>query len=160
MKVNPYNRAAAVAYARKWALGHNPEFYNFDKLGGDCTNFASQTIYAGGGVMNFTPTFGWFYVSSSRRTPSWTGVEYLRNFLVANTQTGPFAAEVGVELIQPGDIIQLGNDEGFYHSPVVTSVENGRILVAAHTFAALDRPLNSYDFRRMRCLHILGVRSD
>ena len=48
-----YNRDAAVAYAEKWALSRNPAFYNFSGIGGDCTNFASQCIYAGSGVMSY-----------------------------------------------------------------------------------------------------------
>ena len=58
-----YNRANAVAYAKKWAYGRNPKYYDFSDLGGDCTNFASQCIYAGSGVMNYTPTYGWYYIS-------------------------------------------------------------------------------------------------
>ena len=53
-----YNRSAAVAYARKWAYARNPEYYDFSEIGGNCTNFASQCIYAGSGVMNYTPTYG------------------------------------------------------------------------------------------------------
>ena len=55
-----YNREAATQYAIKWALAHNPSFYNFQQSGGDCTNFASQSIYAGSGIMNyvlFKPAF-------------------------------------------------------------------------------------------------------
>ena len=54
----PYNRAAAVAYAEKWAFSRNPEYYDFHGIGGDCTNFVSQCIYAGCGVMNYTPEYG------------------------------------------------------------------------------------------------------
>ena len=50
-----YDREAAVEYANKWAYGRNPRFYDFSQLGGDCTNFASQCIYAGSGIMNYTP---------------------------------------------------------------------------------------------------------
>ena len=42
-----YNRAAAVAYAHAWAYRRNPRYYNYEELGGDCTNFASQCLYAG-----------------------------------------------------------------------------------------------------------------
>ena len=79
-----YNREAAVAYAREWALSRNPAYYDYSELGGDCTNFASQCIYAGAGVMNYTPVFGWYYISSAERTASWTGVEFLYNFLTQN----------------------------------------------------------------------------
>ena len=42
-----YNRRAAVAYAHRWAFRRNPVFYDYEGLGGDCTNFASQCLYAG-----------------------------------------------------------------------------------------------------------------
>ena len=57
----PYDRRAAVAYAHQWAYGRNPDFYDYEEIGGDCTNFASQCLYAGTGVMNFDPIYGWFY---------------------------------------------------------------------------------------------------
>ena len=55
----PYNRRAAVAYAHKWAYTRNPAFYDFSEIGGDCTNFASQCMYAGTGIMHVTPECGW-----------------------------------------------------------------------------------------------------
>ena len=153
-----YNRAAAVAYARRWALGRNPEFYDFSKLGGDCTNFASQCIYEGSAVMNFTPVFGWYYLSVSDRTPSWTGVEYLYQFLINNESVGPFAREVSSREVMPGDIVQLGNSRGeFYHTPVIVETRP-RILVAAHSNDALNRPLSTYSYERARFLHIEAVR--
>lgn len=159
MDIIEYDRAAAVRYAKKWAYSRNPSYYNFNDLGGDCTNFASQCIYAGAGIMNYTPVFGWFYKNLNERTPSWTGVEYLYNFLVANDGAGPFAEEAGLKDLQIGDIVQLGRANGdFYHSPVVVRISNGRIFVAAHTYDAYDKPLSSYRFERVRGIHILGVR--
>lgn len=160
MPVTAYDRDAATAYAEKWAFARNPAYYNFERIGGDCTNFASQCIYAGAKVMNFTPTFGWFYRSVNDRTPSWTGVEYLYNFLVNNQGVGPFAEEVPVSRLEVGDIVQLGRETGdFYHSPVVVGFSRGQILVAAHTYDAYMRPLSSYSYERARGIHILGVRT-
>lgn len=48
----PYNREAAVKYAVEWAYRRNQEYYDFEQIGGDCTNFVSQCILAGTGVMN------------------------------------------------------------------------------------------------------------
>ena len=43
-----YNPSKAVAYAKKWAYGRNPNYKDYDPLGGDCANFVSQCIMAGG----------------------------------------------------------------------------------------------------------------
>ena len=153
-----YDREAAVAYAWEWALSRNPEFYDFTEIGGDCTNFASQCIYAGAGVMNFTPIFGWFYRSPDDRTASWTGVEYLYEFLVSNRSVGPYAREVSWREARPGDVVQLGRADGdFYHTLVITEI-TPTILVAAHSADSLDRPLYTYRFDVARFLHIEGVR--
>lgn len=158
MREISYNREAAVAYARRWALGRNPAYFDFEKLGGDCTNFASQCIYAGARVMNYKTVMGWYYRSSSDRTPSWSGVEYLNNFLTNNRSVGPYARVVSENEVQPGDIVQLGTAGGdYYHSPVVTVVKP-TILLAAHTYDALDRPLFSYNYGTIRFIHIDGVR--
>ena len=163
MRTYAYDRARAVAYAHRWAYRRNPKFYNFDGLGGDCTNFASQCILAGAGIMNPTPTFGWYYRSLSDRSPSWTGVEFLHNFLVGNEGQGPFAVVTELAEAQPGDIIQLRfSGDVFQHSPVAVWVGRkptpANILVAAHTYNTDFRPLSSYDYEECRCLHILGVR--
>ncbi|MDE7182267.1 MAG: amidase domain-containing protein [Clostridia bacterium] len=156
-----YDRQAAFDYAKKWAFGRNPAYYDFSRIGGDCTNFASQCIFAGAKVMNFTPVLGWFYRSANDRTASWTGVEYLYNFLTGNTDgEGPYAEEVPLDRLEVGDIVQLGRATGdFYHSPVVVGVSNGRILVAAHSYDAFGKPLSSYTFEQARGIHILGVRA-
>lgn len=159
MVIIDYDRDAAVEYARLWAFGRNPAFYNFDGIGGDCTNFASQCIYAGAKLMNFTPVKGWYYRSSGDRTASWTGVEYLYDFLLNNEGVGPFAEETTIDKLEKGDIVQLGTATGdFYHSPVVTGFLRGNILVAAHTYDAFNKPLYSYLFARARGIHIIGVR--
>lgn len=158
MRDNPYDRTAAVSYARKWALDRNQAYYNFEDIGGDCTNFASQCIFAGAGVMNFTPVTGWYYRSASDRTASWTGVKYLYDFLINNRSVGPYGHEVSPSEVEPGDIVQLGTQDGhFYHSPVITSIAP-TILVAAHTYDVLDRPLSSYNYQIVRFIHIDGVR--
>ena len=158
MQKRSYNREAAVSYARKWVYSRNPTYYDFEKIGGDCTNFASQCIYAGSKILNYTPVTGWYYRSVSDRSASWTGVEYLFKFLTNNKSVGPYARIVSRNEVLPGDIVQLGSYRGgFYHSPVIVAVKP-TILVAAHTYDVLDRPLDSYEYEMARFLHIDGVR--
>ncbi len=157
-KVAKYNRKKAVSYAKRWAFDRNTKYTDFSGMGGDCTNFASQCLYAGSGIINYTPVFGWYYKNINDRSPSWTGVEFLYNFLVSNRTRAVFASEVEIEYIMPGDIIQLGNAERFYHTLVVVSAENPNdIYISTHTFNAYMRPLHSYQYERIRFLHIEGV---
>lgn len=155
-----YDREAAVAYAHRWAFDRNPDFYNYDGIGGDCTNFASQVLLAGGAPMNYTPTFGWYYIDANNKAPAWTGVEYLYRFLTGdNPRCGPRGMVVPLEQIEPGDIIQLSFDgETFAHTPVVVSVGSEptpeQILVAAHTIDSDNRPLATYDYQALRPIHI------
>jgi hypothetical protein len=85
----PYNRMRAVEYARTWALDRNPLFIDFTGIGGNCTNFVSQCVLAGSCVMNYTPDFGWYYVSAEDRAPAWSSVEYFFDFI---TQDPDFLA--------------------------------------------------------------------
>lgn len=155
-----YNRSSAVAYSNEWALKRNPRFLDFENLGGDCSNFCSQCIYAGAGVMNYTPTMGWYYNSAYDRAPAWTAVLYLYNFLVRNKGVGPYASIVELGGIMPGDIIQLDTGLGYFHHSVVVIQAGGMAdtLVNAHTYDALQRPLNTYNIEQVRYLHIEGVR--
>ena len=46
VKEKRYDRQKVIEYAKKWSYLRNPKYYNFDSVGGDCTSFASQCIYA------------------------------------------------------------------------------------------------------------------
>ena len=161
--VKPYNRENAVAYARKYAFSQNSLFANFAGIGGNCTNFVSQCIYAGSCEMNYKPTFGWYYIDSNDKSPAWTGVPYFYNFMTRREETiGPVAVESSIEQIMPGDVVQLSfREQEWNHTPVVVSVTSPQpsgILVAAHSYDADNRPLSSYQYRDIRYIHFVGVR--
>ena len=156
-----YFRSRAVMYARKYALVRNPLFFTFEGIGGNCTNFVSQCLLAGSCVMNFTPIYGWFYLSASRRAAAWTGVEFFYNFITSNEGLGPYGAVVTRDAVQVGDVIQLQNEEDvFYHTLIVSEIKEGEIYVCANSVDSLDRPLSSYEYKAERFIHIQGVRYD
>lgn len=164
MKIDlPYNRERAVEYARRWALSRNPLFIDFTGRGGDCTSFVSQCVFAGCGVMNYTETFGWYYISPMNRAPAWSGVDEFFNFMTGapdfvaeNGGTGPRGFDVtDASQIEIGDVIQLQNDMGeFYHSLLISEITQNDILVCAHSDDALDRPISTYNFAALRVIHI------
>lgn len=153
-----YNREDAVLYARKWALGANPRYYHFAGIGGDCTNFISQCLYAGGGVMNYNKYYGWFYKDILNRSPSWTSVEYLKDFLLRENGVGPIGELATINKLERGDIIQLKqNPTHFNHTVIISNIVRGKIYVCAHSNDALDKPLDEYFFNELRCIHIKGI---
>ena len=162
----PYVRERAVEYALRWALSRNPLFPDFAGIGGDCTNFVSQAILAGSCVMNDTLDFGWYYFSPENRAPAWTGVQFFYNFITGNPEylrenggEGPFGAEVPTTMIEPGDVVQLANEQGtYYHTLMITGRDGDDFLVSAHTDDARNRPLSTYRYATARFLHIRGTR--
>lgn len=157
MYVEKYDKQKVIEYANKWAYKRNPKYYNFDGIGGDCTNFVSQCIYAGSGVMNYNKLYGWYYNNANDKSPSWTGVEFLYNFLTKNKEIGPFG-EIA-DKVDIGDIVQLSFDgKNFTHSLVVVGIEYGKILIASHTFDSYGRDINTYQYRKIRFIHIIGVQ--
>ena len=165
--VRPYSRSNALAYARRWALSRSPLYPDYTGIGGDCTNFVSQCLLAGSCAENFTPDYGWYYLSPEDRAPAWTSVEYLCDFLtgapyfaVENGGTGPFGRLAARSEAEPGDVAQLSDREGdFYHSLIVSRVgADGELYVCAHSNDALDRPLSAYSFAGVRFIHVEGVR--
>ena len=162
IKIIPYSGSLAVAYAKKWSLFRNPLYLDFSQLGGDCTNFISQCIYAGSNIMNYTPLTGWYYRTPDDRAAAWTSVTFLHKFLTTHKGDGPFGKIINLSDIQLGDIIQLEKDGSFYHSLLVTSTITNptpdTLLVSAHSFDSINRPLSSYSFDNIRCIHIEGVR--
>ncbi len=155
-----YSRQKAVEYAYKWWNSRNPAFYDFDGLGGDCTNFVSQCLFFGGISMNYN-SLGWYYNNLNSRSPSWTGVDEFYSFATQNTSSyGVKAKETDISKISVGDIVQLklvGEDE-FHHTLLVTKILGYQsyldILVTCHTYDAKDKPLGTYNIQDVRFLKI------
>lgn len=153
-----YDRQKALEYAHRWAYSRNPAYYNFDGIGGDCTNFVSQALFAGSHKMNYEKLFGWYYVDLNTRAPAWTGVNFLYKFLLNNKSSGPYGRECPLSGLLPGDIIQLDFGTGYAHSLLVSAVQADEIRVTAHTFDCDGKLLSDYTYSNLRGIHIEGVR--
>ena len=160
----PYNPDAAVDYAHRWAFKRNPKYGDFEEMGGDCTNFVSQCLIAGGAVMNGTKDVGWFYYSMNSRAAAWTSAAHLYRFLVNNRGRGPFGHEIALEEVRAGDIVQLkfAGKSDFSHSLMVVAADAPampvNIRIAAHSYDCDERPLNTYSYVMARGIRVDGVR--
>lgn len=149
-----YNSKIAVEYAKKWALSRNPAYYNYDNVGGDCTNFISQCLYAGKREMNYRG-YGWYYKNANNKSASWTGVEYLYKFLINNKNEGPRGSLIEKEKLELGDLIQLSFDGVVYgHTLIVSEIRDDNIKICAHTVDSKNRDLDTYNYKKIRYLHI------
>lgn len=158
-----YNRKKALDYAKKWALSRNPAYYDFEEIGGDCTNFLSQCLYAGTGVMNPKLYTGWYYYSVNSRAPAWTAVANFYEFLLNNTGTGPYGHNASAEDVVPGDFVQLATEHDYYHHSGIiikkdSSYDLNKIYIATHSFDTYQNPLSNYSIRQIRFIKIDGCR--
>lgn len=163
MNVVNYNRQRAYDYAKQWAFKRNPRYYNFDAVGGDCTSFISQCLFSGSNIMNYSKSNGWYYINGNNKSPSWSGVEFLHNFLTSNLGIGPFGNVVSMSDIQVGDIAQLSfSGIKFEHTVMIVKIENvndiNKIYISSHTYDSFEKPLGDYSISKIRFVHINGVR--
>lgn len=170
-----YNRQKARIYMRNFFENYNDEFYNFDNLGGDCTNFASQIVHFSGVPYTEQTEFPdenfWYYYGSSwgyERTSTFTSaLEFRKHFgdvLDNGVKRGRAMETYTVnqailqfddiwKKIKVGDIISHGHTEdGSYHTQIVYEfgIINRDIKVAQHSIDALNRSLFEYLLYRQK----------
>lgn len=108
-KFHSYNRTAAKNYAYKYVKNPNPAYMNFEGMGGNCTNFTSQCLKAGG-IVQVRAEVIRYYVSSSNRAPAWTGADqfrkYYRNNKGSNSVKGLSAKKCSFKDSRLGDLVQ------------------------------------------------------
>ena len=163
-----YDRVAAVEYARKWALSRNHQFKDYEQLGGNCTNYISQCINAGGIPMDSDGNNvmkEWYWYSDNKRTPSWTGAQPFFEYLTSNNtydtdNFGIYASQVSYDELELGDIIQLVDNNKAYHTMIITRIilDGDNIydyLICQNTYDLLDYPL-SLKVGERRYLKIFG----
>lgn len=168
-----YDREKAVQYAQQWCNKRNSEYLEYDLYGGNCQNFASQCVHAGGMDMDIKGNYTcqWkFYgkdlnysQTANGRSYSWIGVDEFYSYAVYNSGNGlALQPDVSLEYAQKGDIIQVGAYGRWRHSLVVTDVlinENGNaeeIILASNTADRWNYPLSAYIYTYPRLIHIDG----
>ncbi|SDI02465.1 amidase domain-containing protein [Desulfosporosinus hippei] len=148
-----YDRWDAKVYAERHAESPNDDEYaDFMSSGGDCTNFVSQVLWAGGMSMNGTSTPGygyWYYYGSvpPSRSYSWTGVTQFMQYWANYNGSGKnkaysFKIYTLTDAMDPdtyhaifkdlyeGDIIQYTG--AITHSQVVHDYDSTDLYVAQH----------------------------
>lgn len=119
-----YDPAKASEYALKYYASYNPNYSNYNSIGGDCCNFVSQCLYAGGLEM----TSSWYWYSYSNRSYSWTVCSGLKNYL-CGTLGCEFINQPTANQIAVGDVLYYGDDA---HVGICSEIIDGVPWVCAH----------------------------
>src|SRR5574344_1412170 len=164
-----YDRDAAVSYSYKYITTRNSEYEAYDSSGGNCANFVSQSIHAGGIPMDYTGTYQWKHYSSALntsntatgRSASWVSTTAFYEYASNNTGAGLCAdADINIFYAEPGDGGQVGY-KGYSHSILIVSQvkKDGKVvdlLVNSNTVNLKDYPLLGYVYPNKRVIKILG----
>jgi len=120
-----YDGNAAQSYAYKYVLSPNSSYVNFESMGGNCTNFTSQCLKAGGISFDKIGTYQWYYYSSTDRAPAWTSANYFRTYYKNNIGSssikGLKAATSDFASMRLGDLVQLVSSGTASHSMFISS---------------------------------------
>lgn len=120
-KFKKYDREAASLYARKYAKNPNKDypFYGKPDYKGDCTNFTSQCLYAGGIVTDNVGKYQWYKLNSA-----WRGAnkfyEYWNNNKGSGSTKGLKASKSIFKDIRLADLIEKKPENAVTHTVIVT----------------------------------------
>jgi hypothetical protein len=132
-----FDRAAAAAYADKYALSYNPTYTHFSA---DCANFGSQVMFAGG-YPKFGSTYesGWWYDKNGTGSPgdddySHAWIACIPQHDAWNLRYSNAASSIGD--VGKGDFIYYdwtGNGTWDHVAELVGTNSAGQKVVDAHT---------------------------
>ena len=127
---NSYNRIAACDYAYKYWSSYNPAYTSYKGNGGDCANFVSQCLHAGGIPTDATwkaDSVSWIRASA---VPSYMmNKGYATKTSYTNATAGSFAY----------------TSSGAGHAVLVTINDGAKIAYTAHTTDRKDAAFSSTD---------------
>lgn len=171
-----YNRNDAVSYSDQWVgetevIRNDSVWETYDYAGGNCSNYVSQCVYAGGIPMDAKGNQIWKWYSDTPdstsaktgRSPSWTQVDYFYDYCSDNTGYG-IAAEIANNLYSAdlGDVVIMDWGDGWSHVVMITQVvkdANGNVtdyLINSNTSDRKNYPLSAYGCVKMSVIRIAG----
>nr|WP_307624093.1 amidase domain-containing protein [Streptomyces sp. V3I7] len=142
-----YNYKAMAAYATKYWKTYNTAYpdFNGQGAGGDCTNFVSQSLKAGGWthVPGYTNDFHKWFGNADIQSDSFIGVNEFSWFALSSKRVTSLANVYQMDL---GDVLQMDFDKDGSkdHSMIVTSRSTqGVPYVSYHSTNTYNRSVAS-----------------
>ena len=134
---------SGVARAPDYNFQYNSKYKNYNNLGGNCTNFASQTLFEGGG---FSKTSLWNY-SNGEGSRAWVNASEFNNYMLYSGRASLILKGTYEEVLKetynllPGDYIAFEKKGKVAHTGIVTGIASkGYALVNTHNPDIHKRP--------------------
>ena len=118
-----YDREQAVAYSSQWVGRRNEEWDDFTGRGGNCQNFVSQCLFAGGIPMDEQGDERWIWDGAENYSASWVGVDNFYAYASGNQGNG-LAASTNLSYYngEEGDLICMGSETDWNHIVMIAQV--------------------------------------
>ena len=157
-----YDRQAAYTYMQLYIQDRSSQWMVYDDLGGNCQNFGSQVLHAGGIPMDETGDAQWFWHTDVYMHFSWINVGDFMEYAQTNTGYGLVAdANANYYDGQAGDILIMGA-EGMEHTTVIaqpiTDANGDTIdyLICSNTSNYRNYPVSAYYYTKQWVVRIFG----
>ncbi|WP_338898495.1 amidase domain-containing protein [Streptomyces sp. TG1A-60] len=117
-----YDYRAMATYTERYWKNYNPAYRKYNAVGGDCTNYLSQGLLAGGWkqISTVTPEeYDTWYYASNGTADAWIGVNEWSWFTQTAKRTTPLANVYQMDI---GDVLQIdfNRDGSKDHSMMTT----------------------------------------
>lgn len=173
----PYDRAAAVAYAMEWnvrgrIIRNLTEYTSYEN---NSANFTSQCVRAGGVPMDALGSVQWKWYtnkldeserSGTERTGysrSWIKGDSFYTYAQENTGFGMVAASAPVSEAEKGDVVQLLKPDLYggevVYQCLVTGVSRNELIVTGNSDDIINTPLSVLGYDTVRLIKIYGYNT-
>ena len=144
-----YDRNAAADYAYNNAYNDVPGSWRFEYSGGDCANFVSHSLKAGGWREiggSYTSDDAWFYNYPYRYgySHTWTLADKFYRFMSRTSRANPCSVVRYSHLLEKGDVVQADWDRNgvWDHTMIVTGKNGNDPLMSYHSEKRENRTRN------------------
>ncbi|MCT4565772.1 MAG: amidase domain-containing protein [Maledivibacter sp.] len=128
------DRFCGAAADEEYGLTYNKKYRNYNPLGGDCANFASQILHEGG---KFRKSYSWKYDKGGSK--AWVNAQAFKNYMLYSNRASKIAYGTYEQVykasykLMPGDFIAYVKKGKVTHISVVTGADSkGYAYVHSH----------------------------
>lgn len=156
-----YDRQAAYSYMQTYIERRNGKWKVYDDLGGNCQNFGSQVLLAGGIPMDREGDAQWYWKSHSNQNYSWINVGRFMDYAKANTGYGLVSdPRANYYDGKTGDILIMGINDRNHTTVIADTITSGGAvvdyLICSNTSNYRNFPASAYYYTQHWLVRIFG----